>query len=221
MMDNFSQRRNGKLQRSQDSGALTDWSNPRDSPTHSGEEDGEPPPPPPPPKFVTVLAVNGGLSEPPPPPAPAMTMEAPDYVGGGVVCLSSSGFVEEVACVARRPGEKLGFGLKFDGGTETDRPVQRLFIQCCAESSPAAQVRCSWGRLVEADQIVQIDGDDIRTLTRLQVSLSNSSKSCWSPFLMGLGFSLKIRIGLKSCFGEHIPLVPGHVTFCFFFLETE
>ncbi len=180
--DGFSQRRKAKLQRSQDSGAVTDWS--RNSPSRrsggsSGSSSGDEKV-----KFVTVLSVNGGLILDPSPTPPIQLDEdgspsvtvIPIMQNTGGICLSSSGFMEEVACIVRRPGQKLGFGLKFDGGTETDRPVQRLFIQCCAEFSPAASVRCSWGRLVEADQIIQIDGEDIRSLTRLQVSLHNRKR---------------------------------------------
>lgn len=194
----FSQRRNASLQRSQDSGALTDWSGgSRGSPTrqslHSLERDEQH-------KYVTVLTVNGGLDQVQPKieNVPAVhhcdlddfvtvlsvgqrknsvvddndnnEENGPSSIGVGSVCLSLAGFVEEVACVTRRPGQKLGFGLKFDGGNECDLPIQRLFIQSCAEGSPASKVHCSWGRLVEADEIVEIGGVNIRnTLNRLQV----------------------------------------------------
>ncbi|XP_057366386.2 serine-rich adhesin for platelets-like [Daphnia carinata] len=196
----FSQRRNASLQRSQDSGALTDWSaGSRASPTrqscHSLEQDDSH-------KYVTVLSVNGGLNfqrRQVQPQNDSLIQSDPDdfvtvlSIGSrqtkndkeeeveeeecepvsmavGSVCLSLSGFVEEVACVTRRPGQKLGFGLKFDGGNECDVPIQRLFVQCCAEGSPASKVRCSWGRLVEADEIIEIDGVDIRNaLNRLEV----------------------------------------------------
>lgn len=194
----FSQRRNASLQRSQDSGALTDWSGgSRGSPTrqscHSLERDDSH-------KYVTVLSVNGGLNlqsrQLQPQNDSLIQSDADDFVtvlsigsrqtkndkeeeeeesqpvsmAVGSVCLSLSGFVEEVACVTRRVGQKLGFGLKFDGGNECDLPIQRLFVQCCAEGSPASNVRCSWGRLVEADEIIEIGGVDIRnTLNRLQV----------------------------------------------------
>ncbi|EFX89638.1 hypothetical protein DAPPUDRAFT_94924 [Daphnia pulex] len=202
----FSQRRNASLQRSQDSGALTDWSGgSRGSPTrqslHSLERDDRH-------KYVTVLTVNGGLDLQDPQVQTTTTTTTkddpvhhrhsdlddfvtvlsvgvqpknldddnedetagPSSIGVGSVCLSLSGFVEEVACVTRLPGQKLGFGLKFDGGNECSLPIQRLFIQSCAEGSPASNVHCSWGRLVEADEIVEIDGANIRnTLNRLQV----------------------------------------------------
>lgn len=190
----FSQRRNATLQRSQDSGALTDWSGgSRGSPTrqscHSLERDD-------PHKYVTVLSVNGGLNlhtrQMQPQEDSLIQSDGDDFVtvlsigslqskidkeenepvsmAVGSVCLSLSGFVEEVACVTRRAGQKLGFGLKFDGGNECDLPIQRLFVQCCAEGSPASNVRCSWGRLVEADEIIEIGAVDIRNaLNRLQV----------------------------------------------------
>ena len=186
----FSQRRNAALQRSQDSGALTDWSGgSRGSPTrqscHSSHDSLEEH------KYVTVLSVNGGLEltqivspatqqDPLPDFVTVLSVgvpkEADDDVGEATgqvvssVCLSLAGFAEETACIGRQAGQKLGFGLKFDGGSESDRPIQRLFVQCCAEGSPASKVRCSWGRLVEADEIIEIDGVDIRnTLNRLEV----------------------------------------------------
>ncbi len=161
----FSQRRNASLQRSQDSGALTDWSGgSRGSPTrqslHSLERDDRH-------KYVTVLTVNGGLDLQDPQvqtttkddPVHHRHSDLDDFVtvlsvgvqpkildddnedetagpssiGVGSVCLSLSGFVEEVACVTRLAGQKLGFGLKFDGGNECSLPIQRLFIQSCAE----------------------------------------------------------------------------------------
>ena len=170
----FNRRRDAKLQRSQDSGAMTDDCSSSDSGHHSPILSGG--------KYVTVLTVNGGLS--PPHLAPAPTTKAlkdhvtvvsigsedeADSSSSSGVCLSLfSGFIEEVACVKRgKPGQKLGFGLKFDAAGQLGQ--QRLFIQCCAADTPAATVRCSWGKLVEADEIVQIDGLDVAQLSRLDV----------------------------------------------------
>nr|CAI5831505.1 unnamed protein product [Callosobruchus analis] len=58
------------------------------------------------------------------------------------------GITEEVI-VYRLPGEKLGFGLKFEGGTKANEFVKRLFIQSCAADSPASRVQSSWGKLTE------------------------------------------------------------------------
>lgn len=74
--------------------------------------------------------------------------------------------VEEVL-VYRLPGERLGFGLKFEGGTKTAEFVKRLFIQSCAPDSPASRVRSSWGKLVEGDEILEIDSLPVKSMTRI------------------------------------------------------
>ena len=77
-------------------------------------------------------------------------------------------FTEEDITIARRPGEKLGFGLRFEGGGRASEAVRRLYIQCCSPESPAARAGCSWGGIVEGDQILAIGGQEIRRLTRLE-----------------------------------------------------
>ena len=172
----FTRRRDAKMQRSQDSGAVTDCSS-SDSGNHSPVLSGG--------KYVTVLSVNGGLNamvnkdhvtvvsirpddhqvdDDEEEEEHQLTTDAPSGI-----CLSlNCGFVEEVANVRRaKPGHKLGFGLKFDLAGQIGQ--QRLFIQCCAKDTPASTVRCSWGKLVEADEIVQIDGLDVAQLSRLDV----------------------------------------------------
>ena len=69
--------------------------------------------------------------------------------------------------MVRRPGEKLGFGLRFEGGGRASECVRRLFIQCCSPESPAARAACSWGGIVEGDQILAIGGHQVSSLTRL------------------------------------------------------
>nr|XP_022908049.1 uncharacterized protein LOC111419468 [Onthophagus taurus] len=73
----------------------------------------------------------------------------------------------EEVLVYRLPGEKLGFGLKFEGGTKSAEFVKRLFIQSCALNSPASRVQCSWGLLVEGDEILEIDAVPVNTMTRI------------------------------------------------------
>ena len=77
-------------------------------------------------------------------------------------------FTEEDITIARRPGEKLGFGLRFEGGGRASEAVRRLYIQCCSPESPAARAGCSWGGIAEGDQILAIGGQEIRRLTRLE-----------------------------------------------------
>nr|CAD7429791.1 unnamed protein product [Timema monikensis] len=74
--------------------------------------------------------------------------------------------IEEVL-VYRLPGERLGFGLKFEGGTKTAEKVRRLFIQSCADDSPASRAKCSWGCLKEGDEVLEIDGAPVRSMTRI------------------------------------------------------
>ena len=61
--------------------------------------------------------------------------------------------LEEEVEVFRLPGERLGFGLKFEGGNKTSERVKRLFIQSCADQSPASRAKCSWGNLGEGDEV--------------------------------------------------------------------
>lgn len=66
------------------------------------------------------------------------------------------GHLEEEVEVFRLPGERLGFGLKFEGGNKTAERVRRLFVQSCAEQSPASRAKCSWGTLGEGDEVIKI-----------------------------------------------------------------
>ncbi|XP_055631136.1 uncharacterized protein LOC129771481 [Toxorhynchites rutilus septentrionalis] len=93
-------------------------------------------------QFVTVLSINHGES---------MEVNEPELV-----------------LVYRLPGERLGFGLKFQGGTKNNEKIQRLFIQSCAENSPASRVQSSWGYLREGDEILEIDGVSVTLMTRIE-----------------------------------------------------
>ncbi|KAF7989856.1 hypothetical protein HCN44_008530 [Aphidius gifuensis] len=75
--------------------------------------------------------------------------------------------LDEEVEVYRLPGERLGFGLKFEGGNKTAEKVRRLFVQSCAEQSPASRVKCSWGSLGERDEILSIDGVPVIHMSRL------------------------------------------------------
>jgi len=68
----------------------------------------------------------------------------------------TDGHLEEEVEVFRLPGERLGFGLKFEGGNKTTERVRRLFVQSCAEQSPASRAKCSWGTLGEGDEVIMI-----------------------------------------------------------------
>lgn len=131
-------------QHSQDSGAFIDWSSEDSgSPTGGSEE------------FVTVVSVESKEL-----PSPFVTvLEIGDTV-------QDQELIEEVL-IYRLPGERLGFGLKFEGGTNTSEKVKKLFIQSSAPDSPASRAKCSWGTLEEGDEILSIDGRFVREMTRL------------------------------------------------------
>ncbi|XP_039964343.1 mucin-17 isoform X2 [Bactrocera tryoni] len=74
----------------------------------------------------------------------------------------------ELLIVHRQPGERLGFGLKFQGGTRSAEKVHKLYIQSCAADSPASKVHASWGALREGDEIVSIDEQRVCELTRIE-----------------------------------------------------
>ncbi|XP_052870779.1 uncharacterized protein LOC128276353, partial [Anopheles cruzii] len=97
-------------------------------------------------QFVTVLSINHGEGRSPD--------DAPN--------------TPEMVLVYRLPGERLGFGLKFQGGNRSNEKIQRLFIQSCAENSPASRVLASWGHLREGDEILEIDGVSVTRMTRIE-----------------------------------------------------
>lgn len=75
--------------------------------------------------------------------------------------------VLEEIIVYRLPGERLGFGLKFEGGVRATELVKRLFIQSCAPDSPASRATTTWGHLVEGDEILEIDSVPVKKLSRI------------------------------------------------------
>lgn len=75
--------------------------------------------------------------------------------------------VEEDIVIYRLPGEKLGLGLRFDGGSRANELVQRLFVQCCSKGSPSARTKCTWGSLSDGDEIISISGKLVRRMTRV------------------------------------------------------
>ncbi|XP_058124278.1 uncharacterized protein LOC131265973 [Anopheles coustani] len=101
-------------------------------------------------QFVTVLSINHGGD------------------GGARGGRGERPNAPEVVLVYRLPGERLGFGLKFQGGTKSNEKIQRLFIQSCAENSPASRVQASWGHLREGDEILEIDGVSVTRMTRIE-----------------------------------------------------
>ncbi|XP_018578821.1 uncharacterized protein LOC108916947 isoform X3 [Anoplophora glabripennis] len=121
--------------------------------------------------FVTVLAVGAEQQEPD---SENINFESN---GPGYVTVLTIGDTEnnnkvlkdvtEEVLVYRLPGERLGFGLKFEGGTKANEFVKRLFIQSCAADSPASRVKSSWGKLTEGDEVLEIDSIPVNTMTRI------------------------------------------------------
>ncbi|CAH0562357.1 unnamed protein product [Brassicogethes aeneus] len=111
--------------------------------------------------FVTVVSVGSEVQP------------QPDLNGIGYVTVLTIGDGEnnkdttEEVLVYRLPGERLGFGLKFEGGTKASEFVKRLFIQSCAPDSPASRVISSWGKLTEGDEVLEIDGVLVNSMTRI------------------------------------------------------
>ncbi|KAK2579467.1 hypothetical protein KPH14_010781 [Odynerus spinipes] len=111
--------------------------------------------------FVTVLSIGTGKKDDEAlAPSPTSTTK---LVNG----VAAEGHLEEEVEVYRLPGERLGFGLKFEGGNKTTERVRRLFVQSCAQQSPASRAKCSWGSLGEGDEVLSIDGVPVTHMTRL------------------------------------------------------
>lgn len=149
-----------KREQSQDSGAYIDWNSedsasPVGNPENGIQEE-----------FVTVVSVdNYGLDEKKDE-TPFVTILAIGEGNDNSNKIQQNHLEEEVS-VYRLPGERLGFGLKFEGGMNTAENVKRLFIQSSAPDSPASRANCSWGSLVAGDEILKIDGHVVKDMTRL------------------------------------------------------
>lgn len=120
--------------------------------------------------FVTVVSVDGGgrggAGVQPPPEDSFVTVlsigeDDEDAVDGPAACSGAAATAEEVL-VYRLPGERLGFGLRFDG-VDT---CNRLFVQSCADGSPASRTQASWGPLAPGDEIVRINDRPVNRLSR-------------------------------------------------------
>lgn len=131
--------------------------------------------------YVTVLTV--GQTEPPP-----------------------ETIVEEVL-VYRLPGERLGFGLKFEGGTKAAEFVKHLFIQSCAPNSPASRVSSSWGKLGEGDEVLQIDSLPVNSMTRTDCVRCLKDSNVVIKLLVKHGRNAPMNG--TSIHAENLPLVPS------------
>lgn len=105
-------------------------------------------------EFVTVVSVQGDAQQE----QPASSESFVTVLSIGQQQLTNGidpAHPEEEVEVYRLPGERLGFGLKFEGGNKTSERVRRLFIQSCADQSPASRANCSWGHLGEGDEVIK------------------------------------------------------------------
>ncbi|XP_075972881.1 PDZ domain-containing protein big bang [Anticarsia gemmatalis] len=104
--------------------------------------------------FVTIVPVGEGRP----------SIRDPSFVT--VLTVGAATGAAEVT--VRRPrGERLGLGLKFEGGSAAAEKVRRLLVQSCAENSPAANAAAPWGKLIPGDEILAIDGESVSNLTRI------------------------------------------------------
>uniref|UniRef100_A0A336M5Q9 CSON010496 protein n=1 Tax=Culicoides sonorensis TaxID=179676 RepID=A0A336M5Q9_CULSO len=123
--------------------------------------------------FVTVVTVENNSNGSTDTQSPVIDKASPFVtvlsINATETCTKKRGLsMSETVTVHRAPGERLGFGLKFQGGTKSNEKIERLFIQSCTPNSPASRVKASWGLLKEGDEILEINGMDVRQLTRMQ-----------------------------------------------------
>lgn len=116
--------------------------------------------------FVTVVSVGNEVTADAPVPEDKSPSSYVTVLKIGDDPDEAPGVLEEVL-VYRLPGERLGFGLKFEGGVRAKELVKRLFIQSCAQDSPASRATSSWGPLVEGDEILEIDTVSVNSLSRI------------------------------------------------------
>lgn len=123
--------------------------------------------------FVTVVSVDGnrGVLQQPSLQSSAAAVAEDSFVtvlsiGEHPATVADAdagpGAASEEVLVYRLPGERLGFGLRFDG-VDT---CNRLFVQSCADGSPASRTQASWGPLSPGDEIVRINGRPVNKLSR-------------------------------------------------------
>ncbi|XP_008187574.1 uncharacterized protein LOC100166850 [Acyrthosiphon pisum] len=110
--------------------------------------------------FVTVVSVDGGGRGGVQPTEDSFVTVL--SIGEDAAADGSTYTAAEEVLVYRLPGERLGFGLRFDG-VDT---CNRLFVQSCADGSPASRTQASWGPLAAGDEIVRINGRPVNRLSR-------------------------------------------------------
>ncbi|KPM04338.1 PDZ domain containing protein 3 [Sarcoptes scabiei] len=113
---------------------------------------------------------NGGFNA-------AVSVSAVGGGGGGVGgCHNQTvhvdnkrGEIDEEVTIYRLPGERLGMALRFDGGQSATETIRRVFVQSISMNSPSSKaIGLMLGMLREGDEILQIDGRQSSSLTRLE-----------------------------------------------------
>lgn len=141
--------------------------------------------------FVTVLSINNNQN--------TTTISTSDN------CSSNDG---EIVTVYRLPGERLGFGLKFVGGTKANEKISRLYIQSCDPDSPASKARASWGVLGEGDEIYQIDGECVTKMSRIECVKCLKDRNVAINLRVKKNGVVKSASDLKSAAPKKRPLPP-------------
>jgi hypothetical protein len=101
--------------------------------------------------FVTVVSVGDQLQQ-----QPTSSIAKSEEV------------IVEAIVIYRLPGERLGMALKFEGGISASQAIDRVFVQNVNEGGPASKASGHLlGRLLEGDEIVEIEGMPVSGMTRI------------------------------------------------------
>ncbi|UXI16112.1 hypothetical protein NH340_JMT02055 [Sarcoptes scabiei] len=129
---------------------------------------------------------NGGFNA-------AVSVSAVGGGGGGVGgCHNQTvhvdnkrGEIDEEVTIYRLPGERLGMALRFDGGQSATETIRRVFVQSISMNSPSSKaIGLMLGMLREGDEILQIDGRQSSSLTRLEcITLLRDAPVCIKLFV--------------------------------------
>lgn len=158
-------------------------------------------------EFVTVVSI--GSENTALPCAPCAKQNNSEYVTVltiGEASQFSETIVEEVL-VYRLPGERLGFGLKFEGGTKAAECVKHLFIQSCAPDSPASRASSSWGKLCEGDEVLEIDSLPVKNMTRIDCVRCLKDSNVVIKLLVKHGRRAAANLAADAATNGDLPLV--------------
>lgn len=111
----------------------------------------------------------------------------------------------EEVLVYRLPGERLGFGLKFDGGSNSAEKVVKLMIQSCAPDSPASRTTVSWGHFSPGDEILEIDNVPVTDMTRMECVRALKESNVRLKLRVKKGDQQNIRPNANKCCKPTMP----------------